>query len=457
MSTQITSLEKLRPGHYVHAARAGELIFCSGLPGNAEGGLLVRSPDALPPDGRRAVSEVVSTVREERIAAQAWRSLENLRRLLEGQGTSLSRLALLRAYTPVPDRFGVVERLLRHMLGDERPPLSCIPVVEVGRNREVEVALYPIAATPQASDFSRLDPLPATDLQADIGAQGAVACVADGLVWVPLLTPRPLHEKLLGDTLQPSGQEVAALVDPASAHVARVTGQTGQLLAALADLLGRCGAELSRLVQLTLYLRDLRDWPIVVRAVEEQLTGASPAYAFRQLPAGGTNRPSALVELEAVAAAAGVELHRWPMARTADPGASACQAGQLLFTGSLAPLETELGTPIVGYGDSPEAYRRFATGVDHDDECEGPVVAQTWTIFERLRDLLAERGAGMEHVVNLTYALADMRDFPAFNRVVRTVIPRAHHTSVVAEFPAVGLGDRQRVCIEAIARLRSER
>lgn len=453
MTAQTTRLEKLRPGHYVHAVRAGELIFCAGMPGNAEGGLLVRSPDALPPEGRQVVDDVVSTVRDERIAAQAWRALENLRTLLEDQGTDLSRLVLLRVYTPVPDRLGVVERVLQRVLGGGHPPLSCVAVEEVARNREVEIAFYPVVATARAAGFTRLPAQPGPDSQVDVAARGAAASLAEGLVWVPLLTPRPLHEPALGDSLQPSSPARPEPDGPASAHDVRVAGQSSQLLAGLAEILHRAGSGLSGLVHLRVYFRDLRDWPVFLRVANRLLAEAPPTYTFLQLPPGGASRPGTLVELEAVAAQSDTAVRRWPDVDGLVGGSVACQAGRLLFCGGLASLPSGSRQPVGGYGDAPEAYKRFASGVDHDDEREGPVVAQAWAIFARLQALLAERGLEMGNLVNLSYALTNMRDFPSFNRVVRDVIPRPRHTSIVAQFPAVGLGDGERACIEAVARL----
>ena len=59
----------------------------------------------------------------------------------------------------------------------------------------------------------------------------------------------------------------------------------------------------------------------------------------------------------------------------------------------------------------------FDTGQMSVDVFEAPIVAQSWFVLDRIREIAAECGAGPESVVRLVQYFRDLRHYPAYNRV----------------------------------------
>ncbi len=105
----------------------------------------------------------------------------------------------------------------------------------------------------------------------------------------------------IGDTLYTSGQ---VGVDPATRTVAEgVRGQTRQTLVNLRAALALAGADLSHVVKVTVFLTDMADFAEFNEAYREFFPADPPARSTVGVVA--LARPELVVEIEAVAVAAG--------------------------------------------------------------------------------------------------------------------------------------------------------
>jgi enamine deaminase RidA (YjgF/YER057c/UK114 family) len=97
----------------------------------------------------------------------------------------------------------------------------------------------------------------------------------------------------------------------------------------------------------------------------------------------------------------------------------AVRCGPLVFLAGHIPIETRKpGAPVImGFDDIPEEGRFLATGRSHPDSRQGPIDAQTWFTYERIRDNLAAQGLAMRDIKHVAVMLQDIRDFGTFHRV----------------------------------------
>jgi enamine deaminase RidA (YjgF/YER057c/UK114 family) len=118
----------------------------------------------------------------------------------------------------------------------------------------------------------------------------------------------------------------------------------------------------------------------------------------------------------------------------------AVRCGPLVFLAGHIPIETrKAGAPVIaGFADIPEEGRFLATGRSHPDSRQGPIAAQTWFVYERIRENLAAQGLGMRDIKHVAVMLQDIRDFGTFHRVHAHFFPDDPPALVVSGFNEVG-------------------
>ena len=132
----------------------------------------------------------------------------------------------------------------------------------------------------------------------------------------------------------------------------------------------------------------------------------------------------------------------------------AVRSGDLIFTaGHIAIKTAEPGKPLVSsFDDVPAEGRFLATGRSHPDSRDGPIAAQTWYVYNELKNLLEAGGADIRDVVLSTVYLADVRDFAVFHRVHQHFFPDRPPALVVSGFDEVGhRGCRVEIEVTALA------
>ena len=124
-----------------------------------------------------------------------------------------------------------------------------------------------------------------------------------------------------------------------------------------------------------------------------------------------------------------------PLARYA-----ACRrAGNFLFLSGVIAVDPRLGRVVSSFADLPEAVRAELgeSGEYSIDVRQGPILAQSWFVLDRIRTILAEHGAGMAEVCRLVQYFRDLRDYPLYARVRRGFFPDAPPVSTVVEVSAM--------------------
>lgn len=100
------------------------------------------------------------------------------------------------------------------------------------------------------------------------------------------------------------------------------------------------------------------------------------------------------------------------------------KAGPFLFLSGQVPVYPD-GKVVLGYADlRDEEGRALATGRVPTDAREGPVAAQTWLIYSKIKKILEEHGSSLDNILHQTIYMTDITDFAAMERVRMRVFPQ---------------------------------
>jgi enamine deaminase RidA (YjgF/YER057c/UK114 family) len=212
------------------------------------------------------------------------------------------------------------------------------------------------------------------------------------------------------------------------------------------------GASMGDVLNLTVYLQDLRDLPTFYRVHQRFFPAEGPAMTvteFAEVGHGGT-----LVEIEVTALLPGRGLPRRALApprlaRGTAHRSPAVAGGPLLFVSGQVAWMGE--RPVTGVADLPPEGCQTVESMGSGRPQELAVAAQTWQIFANLKEILAEAGLGFRDLVKTTVYLTDLEDFPAYDRVRAAWAPEEPPALTLVQVPKVGAWEGCRVCVEAIA------
>jgi enamine deaminase RidA (YjgF/YER057c/UK114 family) len=140
-----------------------------------------------------------------------------------------------------------------------------------------------------------------------------------------------------------------------------------------------------------------------------------------------------------------------PLARYA-----ACKRmGDFVFLSGIIAVDPARQMVVQGYGDIPEEAQVLLgrTGEMSVDVKEGPMLAQSWYVLDRIRATIEIAGGQMSDVFKLVQYFRDLRDYPSYNRVRKLFFPTDPPVSTVVQVTAMLPDERVLVEVEATAYL----
>ena len=192
----------------------------------------------------------------------------------------------------------------------------------------------------------------------------------------------------------------------------------------LATLVAEQGAQLSDLLFYSIYQREMRNFPVLARTRAALFEGGvAPPSTASQVPA--LAHPGALVYFDPVAAvpdaATGSEKQVLRSEHVVPGPLSnyqlASRAGDFGFYAGVVGAHPESGIIVYGEDELSDAdWPRPAGGLASRLQLS-PVSAQSYTIYRLIRDMLAEHGTDLSHVVRFNIYLRNMRDLPEVERI----------------------------------------
>ncbi len=205
------------------------------------------------------------------------------------------------------------------------------------------------------------------------------AIVADGFVYVSGLLGTGADGRLVGPD---------------------VASQTRQILDRMREILEASGSSLDQVVSTSVFIKNPGDFA----AMNEAYRPYFPSNAPTRTTVASDLLNGALVEIAAVAVVNGTAketMHPEGWVKSARPYSTIVRAGGLVFLSGLISRK----------------------GVD-DSFAPGDITAQTRTILENAKTLLATAGLGLEHVVSSKVFITDQAYFTQMNDVYRTYFPK---------------------------------
>jgi 2-iminobutanoate/2-iminopropanoate deaminase len=137
---------------------------------------------------------------------------------------------------------------------------------------------------------------------------------------------------------------------------------------------------------------------------------------------------------------------------------AAKRVGDLLYMSGVIAVDPAAKKVIMSYDDLPAhalAELRtlgYDTGQMSVDIFEAPIVAQSWFVLNRIRELTKEHGALTSDVFKLVQYFRDLRHYPAYNRVRQLFFP-AGVVSTVVEVSRMLPSDEVLIEVEATVQL----
>jgi enamine deaminase RidA (YjgF/YER057c/UK114 family) len=232
-------------------------------------------------------------------------------------------------------------------------------------------------------------------------------------------------------------------------------GIEGQVAAAswgahdnLERVLNAAGTDGTQILRQHIWQRDKRFFPIYERVRMEWQKVPAPSSGLGVSDIVGRFGRSIGIDALAVIPGVDPQLPERATVRTFDnkeiPSASfysqAVRCGPLVFLAGHIPIETEKpGKPVIrGFDDISNDGRFLETGRSHPDSRQGPIAAQSWYCYDRIRENLALQGLEMRDLLHVSVFLQDVRDFGTFHRVHRHFFPDGGPALVVTGFDEVG-------------------
>ena len=220
--------------------------------------------------------------------------------------------------------------------------------------------------------------------------------------------------------------------------------------------LAGAGSSMDRIMNLVVYLQDMRDFPTFHRVHEHFFPDTAPALTV--IEAGEVGHKGTLIEIEptAVTLASGLQVSRFP-GDAAECGAAmsaASEAGGLCFLSGV-PGVLPSGEPARRPVELPALWRRglparLPAGMDPT------YAAQTAAVAARLAARMKALGAALSRIAHLTVFVDDLGKFarvlPVFERAFGRHLPAIY----VVEVPRPSPVDGVRVSATAIAWLGEE-
>jgi len=287
--------------NYELATRAGDYAFYAGVVGaHPETGTIVYGANELTDAGwPRPGGGLAERHLLEPISAQTYTIWKLTRSMLEEHGAGLDRIMRINMYLRDMSELPEVERITTHFFGGRRPAGTVIGVESLARRDffiEIEAittragVMRPSQADRRVASWGRyVDAVRGGDL---VFVSGLLGCDAQSAAAVK----RPTD--LVSGAAQQLTQALEGIEIGTHEQLA-AAAQTQSILDQLRIVLGSLDSDLASLLKLTVYLRDMSEFPIVRRVLLESLGDDPPAItvlAVHDLPLR-----DARLQIEAVA------------------------------------------------------------------------------------------------------------------------------------------------------------
>lgn len=130
------------------------------------------------------------------------------------------------------------------------------------------------------------------------------------------------------------------------------------------------------------------------------------------------------------------------------------QKGDFVFLSGVIAVDPAAGRIVRGFADLPAGMGPTIgqTGEFSVDAKDGPILAQSWFVLDRIRVTMEEAGGQMSDVFKLVQYFRSLADFPRYNAVRKLFFPGTPPASTVVEVSGLMPSDDILIEVEATAR-----
>ncbi len=127
--------------------------------------------------------------------------------------------------------------------------------------------------------------------------------------------------------------------------------------------------------------------------------------------------------------------------------------GDFVFLSGFIAVDPIKKVIIRNFDDLPDGVGKKVgqTGEFSVDMKDGPILSQSWYIFNQIENTVHEAGGSMKDVFKLVQYFRDLSDFPRFNSVRKQFFPETPPVSTVLEVSAMMPSAEILVEVEATA------
>jgi enamine deaminase RidA (YjgF/YER057c/UK114 family) len=200
--------------------------------------------------------------------------------------------------------------------------------------------------------------------------------------------------------------------------------QASRIYEDLEMLLKEQGAGKTDLLFYSIYMREMRNFPVIVRTRAALFEGGvAPPSTASQVP--GLLLPGAVVYFDPVAvipdAAAGVRKQVLTSRHVVQGPLSnyelATRAGDYTFYAGVVGAHPETGTIVYGANELKDPEWPQPSGGLAERLLLEPTSAQSYTIYKLMRAMLEEHGGGLDNVLRINMYLRNMTQLPEVERI----------------------------------------
>jgi enamine deaminase RidA (YjgF/YER057c/UK114 family) len=129
------------------------------------------------------------------------------------------------------------------------------------------------------------------------------------------------------------------------------------------------------------------------------------------------------------------------------------RVGDFIFLSGVIAVDPARGKVITKFSDISADARKLLgeTGEMSVDLKDGPMLVQSWYIFDRIQNTVEAAGGQMNDVFKLVQYFKDLHDFPLYNRVRKLFFPGEPPASTVVEVTGMLPTDEVIIEVEATA------
>ena len=286
--------------NYELATRADDYTFYAGIVGaHPEDGVIVAGASDIRDGGwPRPEGGLAARLRLEPISAQTYTICKLMREMLEEHGAGFGHLLRVNAYLRDMGELPEMERIAGNAFGQRAPAATVIGVESLAR-RDFYVEIEAI------SYRGRVQPAPADPRVASWGAyanaaRGGELVFVSGLLGYDVASGRAIMSACdLESTHAREVERAIGAIGASNRNQPAAAAQTRAILEQMRLVLGSLDSNLASLLKLTVYLRDMADFPFV-RAVLLAALGDDPP-AITALAVDDLPLREARLQIEAVA------------------------------------------------------------------------------------------------------------------------------------------------------------